>query len=238
MTVHPRSRGEHDGGGKVCQNPIGSSPLARGTPAARRSRRIGTRFIPARAGNTDHPPPIRGGKTVHPRSRGEHSLDITELYHANGSSPLARGTPVLPDAEQPPNRFIPARAGNTKDDTITCRRATVHPRSRGEHPESSQGSCRRPGSSPLARGTQLSRLRHPPPLRFIPARAGNTVMLSTCKLLTPVHPRSRGEHVIRSRAASHAAGSSPLARGTRNTGCLGGLSRRFIPARAGNTVTI
>ena len=49
------------------------------------------------------------------------------------------------------------------------------------------------------------------------------------------HPRSRGEHVHNDRMEDEAAGSSPLARGTRlNHGALN-IADGLIPARAGNT---
>ena len=51
--------------------------------------------------------------------------------------------------------------------------------------------------------------------RFIPAYAGNTLISSTCRRSSSVHPRLRGEH-----------GGAPDA-------IIGQL--RFIPAYAGNT---
>ena len=71
------------------------------------------------------------------------------------------------------------------------------------------------GSSPLARGTPPAVPEGELGERFIPARAGNTVVDDGRGVLGPVHPRSRGEH----------GGSldDPMGRG------------RFIPARAGNT---
>ena len=71
--VHPRSRGEHSCsfGGRA--NSTGSSPLARGTPAAHRADRAYLRFIPARAGNTARSASPRATGSVHPRSRGEHA---------------------------------------------------------------------------------------------------------------------------------------------------------------------
>ena len=71
------------------------------------------------------------------------------------------------------------------------------------------------GSSPRVRGTHHS----PPcvrlPLRFIPARAGNTCRSRSPGGKSPVHPRACGEHFL---ACNHETGST-----------------RFIPARAGNT---
>ena len=48
------------------------------------------------------------------------------------------------------------------------------------------------------------------------------------------HPRSRGEHIIIKQSLPSSRGSSPLARGTSHNRILANLSRRLIPARAGN----
>ena len=131
--VHPRSRGEHVRSSRWMDRPTGSSPLARGTRARHHGSRRRYRFIPARAGNTS--PPANGGtaQPVHPRSRGEHGDRRHPILGENGSSPLARGTRPpgpRPDAR---SRFIPARAGNTRERTSGHGGSPVHPRSRGEH---------------------------------------------------------------------------------------------------------
>ena len=238
--VHPRSRGEHCfvGVGKLIA--AGSSPLARGTlgtPSA--SSRPG-RFIPARAGNTWVMPMWPSSATVHPRSRGEHPLPSTSSPCSTGSSPLARGTPAGRVARlgrgpvHPRSRgehlfatsrkdseigFIPARAGNTAPSSGSRCRRSVHPRSRGEHRRVASRAWDAAGSSPLARGTPKmivgSTLRD----RFIPARAGNTVIGSPGATARPVHPRSRGEHDGLNRPAPLEPGSSPLARGTPRRSC-------------------
>ena len=113
-SVHPRGRGEHG-------NPVvhvgaqgGSSPRTRGTRRRGWGGRRHRRFIPADAGNTR----CRGrGPTpapVHPRGRGEHSVnDIPEMRRA-GSSPRTRGTLALGLLTTLLFRFIPADAGNTR----------------------------------------------------------------------------------------------------------------------------
>ena len=70
--------------------------------------------------------------------------------------------------------------------------------------------------------------------RFIPARAGNISIALSTKGLTPVHPRTCGEHRKWGRLTRQRDGSSPHVRGTYkvSAGELG--LRRFIPARAGN----
>ncbi len=93
---------------------------------------------------------------------------------------------------------------------------TVHPRMRGEHAQVQIGG-----------GTVR---------RFIPACAGNTLVLTLTARLAAVHPRMRGEHRMGAERLRGGCGSSPHARGT--LACIDGRSRfeRFIPACAGNTV--
>ena len=71
--------------------------------------------------------------------------------------------------------------------------------------------------------------------RFIPARAGNTRRRGRSADSCQVHPRSRGEHILRHVPQPLACGSSPLARGTPRHHPQRTDGRRFIPARAGNT---
>ena len=91
------------------------------------------------------------------------------------------------------------------------------------------------GSSPLARGTHLTRGRAATRLRLIPARAGNTLRQPCTTCAYPAHPRSRGEHTNLFLPLSFLLGSSPLARGTRNQRVGLAVPARLIPARAGNT---
>ena len=192
-------------------------------------------FIPARAGNTRPRATAPPCATVHPRSRGEHAHRMAEPALVAGSSPLARGTPLLFHCHHSFLRFIPARAGNTGRAWTRRPRSPVHPRSRGEHPWEEGGMQVAAGSSPLARGTRLLEPPVPPSHRFIPARAGNTSRSPTRRSSTTVHPRSRGEHCRSALMISKPAGSSPLARGTPRGGPRHHRTRRFIPARAGNT---
>ena len=81
------------------------------------------------------------------------------------------------------------------------------------------------GSSPLARGTPLTGPHQRVPVRFIPARAGNTTQIHYRDRISPVHPRSRGEHVAELLGLAAVGGSSPLARGTQPA-----CGRREAPA--------
>ena len=111
----------------------------------------------------------------------------------------------------------------------------AHPRSRGEHAATLFSVGSRSGSSPLARGTPGVDAACLVIVGLIPARAGNTNFLEIPAASPWAHPRSRGEHIHDDRRRINSLGSSPLARGTRQSGA-GKLTRRgLIPARAGNT---
>jgi len=75
-------------------------------------------------------------------------------------------------------------------------------------------------------------------LRFIPARAGNIGKTKTILVVYPVHPRSCGEHSFQFQARHCRSGSSPLVRGTLLSGQQKLNGARFIPARAGNMLSI
>ena len=112
------------------------------------------------------------------------------------------------------------------------------------------------GSSPLARGTHHPHHHSCGDLGLIPARAGNTMCLTSRLRIGWAHPRSRGEHLLDGLPLNVSGGSSPLARGTlRVTVAVGPLEGSsplargtrliheegsaglgLIPARAGNTV--
>ena len=233
--VHPRSRGEHAKNLRLKGDPIGSSPLARGTQSTASQARLPRRFIPARAGNTFCRCPGSSPGPVHPRSRGEHQIVGESAHQGLGSSPLARGTRSRAAGLAPRPRFIPARAGNTGTGRRRAGAGAVHPRSRGEHRRATLDAVQWYGSSPLARGTLQRDHAARPARRFIPARAGNTPASRRACPGTPVHPRSRGEHDGQPFMRAPENGSSPLARGTLRVVRLRLQVLRFIPARAGNT---
>ena len=78
-------------------------------------------------------------------------------------------------------------------------------------------------------------LRHGEWVRFIPAGAGNTRCRVVRQLAPTVYPRWRGEHKRLIMRSGHAAGLSPLARGTLVANEAISNQFRFIPASAGNT---
>ena len=216
-TVHLRSRGEHLSSGDTSICMVGSSPLARGAPRQTNLPPVQRRFIPARAGSTRSTCAIPSATSVHPRSRGEHTSIRPPLMSRPGSSPLARGARGQAGPHPEVSRFIPARAGSTSSGALAGVVMMVHPRSRGEHKH-----CR-----VLADWE----------LRFIPARAGSTCSGMTHRERQSVHPRSRGEHGVLFVGLAVDRGSSPLAREARFGGFDGAGEHRFIPARAGSTMS-
>ncbi len=194
----------------------GSSPRERGTQERGADGVLRRRFIPARAGNTSPVSPAWSVVTVHPRASGEHRCQRLGYALDAGSSPRERGTPKSGCKRVRCTRFIPARAGNTTSTIRPPARTKVHPRASGEHWAAAARSCVMVGSSPRERGTPARALRRCRPLRFIPARAGNTSRNTSKSSTAPVHPRASGEHA--------------------DTALSQQLTTRFIPARAGNTL--
>ena len=218
------------------------------------------RFIPACAGNTAHGWRSPPASAVHPRVRGEHPPDPSNVPYRAGSSPRARGT--RPTSVKPPGgkgssprargtrhlgpdrsartrcRFIPACAGNTSPWFPALPRYPVHPRVRGEHIRPVP-SAQAPRVHPRVRGEHRIRNRTTYPRhRFIPACAGNTTHLPWRQsAFETVHPRVRGEHTSRRTTSQTSPGSSPRARGTLAVQPRNGQRDRFIPACAGNTVS-
>ena len=110
---HPRSRGVYVvmvlGSAPVA----GSSPLARGLLVEMIRKGASDRIIPARAGFTSRTCSTRRTGADHPRSRGVYLLLLSSFRFAAGSSPLARGLPVLGRRGGRSAGIIPARAGFT-----------------------------------------------------------------------------------------------------------------------------
>ncbi len=155
---------------------------------------------------------------VHPRARGEHHSTGLSAFLVSGSSPRTRGTP---------SRYHSQTYRNS-----------VHPRARGEHGTGRLHATASCGSSPRTRGTRQRRPRQRGALRFIPAHAGNTAARRTTRPSRTVHPRARGEHPYPAGHDVNVIGSSPRTRGTPLRRGHAHLLGRFIPAHAGNTLSI
>ena len=193
-SVHPRAGGEHVAVQVAGRGVTGSSPRGRGTLLPRAAPYLDDRFIPARAGNTYAPAGPLPDKPVHPRAGGEHFSGIPSICSRTGSSPRGRGTLWRVAGSPGPNRFIPARAGNTDRQRGRHVPDPVHPRAGGEHSRPTSYCARGTGSSPRGRGTPVRLDQQVRGGRFIPARAGNTCRGRRSIGRSPVHPRAGGEH--------------------------------------------
>ncbi len=175
-SVHPRASGEHAHAARHAEHVAGSSPRERGTLLHRAPHPLEHRFIPARAGNTYSALRKSRSATVHPRASGEHVHVGFSPARRDGSSPRERGTRACNRARRQRHRFIPARAGNTSRKDSDRRIQAVHPRASGEHAKVVSRSATVNGSSPRERGTPSESTSPAPAGRFIPARAGNTMV--------------------------------------------------------------
>ncbi len=193
LAVYPRWRGELCIKTSVKNFAVGLSPLARGTRTRDAPRFVGTRFIPAGAGNSHHDARATRQGSVYPRWRGELISPGISCSRGRGLSPLARGTRPSPVFRSFRPRFIPAGAGNSHHDARATRQGSVYPRWRGELISPGISCSRGRGLSPLARGTLPARLRSPSSDRFIPAGAGNSNRLFVFPIFMTVYPRWRGE---------------------------------------------
>ena len=193
----------------------GSSPRGRGTLPHAAELPRGTRFIPARAGNTQPRPWPSARGPVHPRAGGEHVIDTWDVGAGGGSSPRGRGTPAAQARCRDRVRFIPARAGNTGPPRTLRDACAVHPRAGGEHGLIAADVTAARGSSPRGRGTRQFLDDFHLFIRFIPARAGNTIRRVISPRSTAVHPRAGGEHLRAEKIDLGQGGSSPRGRGTR-----------------------
>ena len=110
----------------------------------------------------------------HPRSRGVYRLIRVKARLIPGSSPLARGLPILTLAVLLCSGIIPARAGFTGVLAHYLRNIPDHPRSRGVYAWILTPTERLQGSSPLARGLLKNALEKGEEFGIIPARAGFT----------------------------------------------------------------
>ena len=172
-------------------------------------------LIPAGAGQTRWLMCRCGRGGAHPRRCGADINARIDARPALGSSPQVRG----------------------RRRCVACRRARTwaHPRRCGADLTAVALVPLPAGSSPQVRGRQLRQRRRPPPLRLIPAGAGQTLVTSGASWATGAHPRRCGADVVFTFPSFGGLGSSPQVRGRlRQVGGDGG-EHGLIHAGAGQT---
>ena len=165
-------------------------------------------------GNTSRKEACYICRPVHPRGHGEHPSTTSLPGRSLGSSPWARGTPMVSVQAINRGRFIPVGTGNTRGKRTLVPLHAVHPRGHGEHVSVTNVSKLALGSSPWARGTRQPSSFQTLDIRFIPVGTGNTYPHLIHEVEDSVHPRGHGEHLVPASIITHPAGSSPWARGT------------------------
>ena len=143
-------------------------------------------------------------------------------------------SPTSPRHRARPGRRHTRRSSLRREPPRACSR---HPRAGGEHGRSATITAATFGSSPRGRGTQRGFSGRSPVGRFIPARAGNTSPSTLIDGSKTVHPRAGGEHGYKAGMSKRCHGSSPRGRGTHPGLPVHHQQPRFIPARAGNTLS-
>ena len=234
---------------------MGSSPLTRGKRRNHNHAVSAPGLIPAHAGKTRSPRPLRQPSRAHPRSRGENLSPSSDDSYATGSSPLTRGKLGARDLQSGVRRLIPAHAGKTREEISRLQTRAAHPRSRGENDIGDDGEFGRRGSSPLTRGKHPPRswkkprgglipahagktcrdLSHTTNRRLIPAHAGKTIHRRQGRYYRRAHPRSRGENAPPRQSTACGHGSSPLTRGKPWIEGREPSPSGLIPAHAGKT---
>ena len=228
-------RGEHPVPITVIENPIGSSPHARGARSVVLGAYSIAGIIPACAGSTSWYPGKVSFFKDHPRMRGEHWQAARHRTPCRGSSPHARGAPALRSFRGVTLGIIPACAGSTHLPKKAASRTRDHPRMRGEHTASSSRPSGATGSSPHARGAPQRTSGRQGRRGIIPACAGSTSRPPRRGTRAGDHPRMRGEHPKVLKDPHKSKGSSPHARGAPGSRILLGGACGIIPACAGST---
>ena len=213
----------------------GSSPRVRGKPGPGLQEAARRGLIPARAGKTRTPAPMRAARWAHPRACGENVVMRLGPGKLAGSSPRVRGKPHGPVLSGQERGLIPARAGKTASArTPSCAR-TAHPRACGENWDLTTEDIPALGSSPRVRGKPHELVFIDLSLGLIPARAGKTGRIRHVLGVAWAHPRACGENLRGGGRPSPFPGSSPRVRGKPKWEGARSPPSRLIPARAGKT---
>ena len=118
------------------------------------------------------------------------------------------------------------------------RPAPVHPHTRGEQEVKHNLQTTMLGSSPHTWGTDTLSIDFPAHIRFIPTHVGNRWKILIIKLISSVHPHTRGEQAKINRTINTFAGSSPHTWGTVRHHPGNIHNSQFIPTHVGNSSVI
>ena len=233
--AHPRVGGENlrlYGLGAMNE---GSSPRGRGKRDGPGDGANAGGLIPAWAGKTNPNRAARSPSAAHPRVGGENQIIQLDEDTLPGSSPRGRGKRGHKSAFAGGGRLIPAWAGKTVIDAMSCSIVGAHPRVGGENSTSSKAGASLLGSSPRGRGKLSQWSIWVSQCRLIPAWAGKTGKIVPVTSAARAHPRVGGENSGSQGRGPRIGGSSPRGRGKHMRATGLSQTARLIPAWAGKT---
>ncbi|SQA23181.1 Domain of uncharacterised function (DUF2825) [Streptomyces griseus] len=212
-----RTRGDHETHDSAERSCSGTPPHARGPRGGCGRPSRGSGSTPARAGTTWRLSNSWGPAGEHPRTRGDHRVDATELVAAAGTPPHARGPPGGGRDHRRRSGNTPARAGTTSGHRVSWRRSGEHPRTRGDHDATDRMPSPTSGTPPHARGPRRRADGHGAAVGNTPARAGTTTRPWASRTECREHPRTRGDHPPPTLPSPCLWGTPPHARGPQSS---------------------
>ena len=212
-SVYPRACG-----GTCCplachSHGVGLSPRLRGNLEGLPPDVIGSRSIPALAGEPRQLRPGFRTEPVYPRACGGTVDYRPTTGPASGLSPRLRGNRRDLVVGIFRNRSIPALAGEPPPGVITCPSSSVYPRACGGTALAPASISSTHGLSPRLRGNPGNEVGPVVGLRSIPALAGEPHTGINPRGLGTVYPRACGGTLATKSARSSACGLSPRLRG-------------------------
>ena len=211
----------------------GLSPRVRGNLGDRMCEDVRPGSIPACAGEPPAGHHIGNQNSVYPRVCGGTPLRSSRSRSACGLSPRVRGNLLINQISALAERSIPACAGEPPQ----CRRLRtehwVYPRVCGGTFHRSGNRFGQSGLSPRVRGNPENLTPRPPPIRSIPACAGEPCPSSTRWYCCAVYPRVCGGTRGGAVGIGGDYGLSPRVRGNPVAVGPGVVVARSIPACAG-----
>ena len=211
----------------------GLSPLVRGNRRLAGFAAVLLGSIPACAGEPRPGPPVAPPSGVYPRLCGGTRLAETGTLGYGGLSPLVRGNRPGCASSNSRQGSIPACAGEPLKDLSAAAAVRVYPRLCGGTHWAPLSHLSWRGLSPLVRGNPDRLGGHLTAVRSIPACAGEPTPCSYANTRQGVYPRLCGGTNDLDAELDFPNGLSPLVRGNQRSGRRTGLSKRSIPACAG-----
>ena len=216
----------------------GLSPRVRGNPAISIRCHTASRSIPACAGEPvglGTEVPARG---VYPRVCGGTSEPRPRFPMHSGLSPRVRGNPIRLYPVGKSAGSIPACAGEPSRRAYLPRYQRVYPRVCGGTPVHTLRATRPYGLSPRVRGNHGDAIIAERLGGSIPACAGEPTLAAYLGCPTAVYPRVCGGTVKVNRRLLPGQGLSPRVRGNLIQASRTSITRRSIPACAGEPPAI